>query len=78
MIFFFSKGTARMSVTTERHDGAGEYIVTIERADQEVEILRFPDQARCSSYLSKMEHELADQEWVADSVGLIGAWPGES
>ena len=78
MIFFFSKGSARMTVTTQRPDGTDEYVVTIERPNQEAEVLRFTDQAQCSAYLGKMEQELAVQEWVSDSVGLLHRWPGES
>lgn len=78
MIFFFSKGSARLSVTTELDENGGEYVVTIEQADSEVKTFRFSDQAQCAAFLSKMEQELAVEDWVSDSVGLLGGWAGES
>ena len=78
MIFFFSKGSARLSVATELDGGTGEYVVKIERPNQDAEVHRFSDKGRCSTFLSNMQRDLTVQDWTADSVGLIGAWPSQA
>ena len=70
MLWFFSKGDARLRVLTSLDAATGEYIVELSWPDRAPEIRRFPTEDSCSAYLSHLERELERAQWIADGVRL--------
>jgi hypothetical protein len=70
MLWFFTKGQARLRVLTSLDAVSGEYLVEVAWPNRETEIHRFADEDACSVYLSRLEEELDGEHWIADGVRL--------
>jgi hypothetical protein len=70
MLWFFSKGHARLRVLTSLDADTGEYLVEIDWPHRESEVHRFPDEDMCSEYLASLEGELESGHWISDGVRL--------
>jgi len=70
MLWFFSKGHARLRVLTSLDTATGEYVVEVAWPGREPETHRFVDEDRCSAYLSRLEEDLEGEHWIAEGVRL--------
>jgi hypothetical protein len=75
MLWFFSKGPARLRVMTSLDDDTGEFVVEVDWPDRRMEVLRFADEDLCSEYLSALEGELDTERWVSEGVRLTARKP---
>ena len=75
MLWFFTKGPARLRVMTSLDADTGEFLVEVDWPNRRAEVRRFSDEDLCSEYLSTLEGELDAEHWVSDGVRLTARKP---
>jgi len=75
MLWFFSKGPARLRVMTSIDADTGEFVVEVDWPDRRTEVRRFAAEDLCSEYLSMLEGDLDAEQWISEGVRLTARKP---